>query len=63
MASEIGPERRRYCLVHNAASMAKDSALMLSSEALRNCLELNTVVPAEINRLFYPQMLPGSSVV
>lgn len=43
--------------------MFKDSALTLSPEALRNCLELNTVVPAEINRLFYPQMLPGSSIV
>ena len=63
MTSTFGPQQRRYCLVHNAAAMVKDSALQVAPEALRTCLELNTVVPAEINRLVYPQMLAGSSIL
>jgi hypothetical protein len=63
LSTELGAQPRRYCVVHNAAAMPKDSALALEPQTLRDSLELNTVVPAEINRLLYPQMLPGSSIL
>ena len=64
LAAELGAERRQQlCIVHNAAQMPKDSALALSAQTLRDSLELNVVAPAEMNRLLYPRMGAGSSVL
>ena len=63
LAAELGSEPRQLCVVHNAAQMPKDSALALSAQTLRDSLELNVVAPAEMNRLLYPRMGAGSSVL
>lgn len=56
LSSELGPQPRRYSVIHNAAQMPKDSALSLGSQTLRDSLELATIVPAEINRMIYPSV-------
>jgi 3-oxoacyl-[acyl-carrier protein] reductase len=59
----LGGQGGRVCVVHNAATLLKDNALDLDPASLRRVLELNVVVPATLNRLLSPLLVPGSSVL
>jgi len=50
-------------LVHNAAGMAKDTALTTSAAELQRLLFLNVVAPTVLNRLLFPKMAAGSSIL
>ncbi|MCB9766415.1 MAG: SDR family oxidoreductase [Alphaproteobacteria bacterium] len=63
LAAQLGPTPARVCLVHNAAMMAKDSAVDLDPAVLRRALALNVVVPAQLNRAVHPLQAPGSSIL
>ncbi len=56
-------ETALICIVHNAASYAKDSMAQLDSEDLRSILELNIVSPVALNQLFISRMAKGSSII
>lgn len=53
----------RICLVHNASVMRSDRIDRLSSQDLRQVLELNIVSAGALNRLVLPRMGQGSSLL
>ena len=53
----------RLCLIHNAALHAHDDALSMTAEHLRRILEVNLVVPTQLNRLLRPHLTAGSSIL
>lgn len=57
------PDSARLCLVHNAAHKGAGSTTELTAEAMRACLEINSVAPAVLNLLLLPRMAPGSSIL
>eukprot|EP01047_Picozoa_sp_COSAG01_P000630 COSAG01_NODE_12_length_41732_cov_160.472964_24_plen_356_part_00 len=60
----VPSSRQRVCVVHNAALMEKDSALdPAPPDVLRRALELNVVVPQQLNALLLPSMGVGSSIL
>ncbi len=74
--SEIGWDKRiepalsaaledagKISLVHNAASLLKDSVADVSVQDMRDVLELNVVVPTILNQLALPKMGEGSSII
>jgi NAD(P)-dependent dehydrogenase (short-subunit alcohol dehydrogenase family) len=63
LRSALGASPGRVCLVHNAALYAHDDALALSAEHLRRVLEVNIVVPTQLNRLVRPHLTDGSSIL
>jgi hypothetical protein len=63
-APGVPSSRQRVCVVHNAALMEKDSALdPAPPDVLRRALELNVVVPQQLNALLLPSMGVGSSIL
>lgn len=56
-------EPDQLSLVHNAATLRKDSADSLSAEALREVFELNVVAPLTLTQALRPRMQDGSSVL
>ncbi|MFK8022266.1 MAG: SDR family NAD(P)-dependent oxidoreductase, partial [Pseudomonadales bacterium] len=50
-------------LVHNAATLLKDSIQEMDPQSFRDVLELNVVAPAALTRLLIPSMEAGSSVI
>jgi NAD(P)-dependent dehydrogenase (short-subunit alcohol dehydrogenase family) len=59
----LGASAGRVCVVHNAARLQRDSSAAIDAAAMRATLELNVVVPARLNRVLLPLMVPGSSIV
>lgn len=51
------------CLVHNAATLRKDTATSLDGASLRAVLDVNVVAPAILNRILDPYLTPGSSIL
>ena len=50
-------------LIHNAATMTKDTVSDLASDVLRRVLELNVVASSVLNRIVLPLMKQGSSIL
>lgn len=59
----LGASPGRLCLVHNAALHGAGDALSLSAEQMRRVLEVNIVVPTQLNRLVRPHLTEGSSIL
>jgi NAD(P)-dependent dehydrogenase (short-subunit alcohol dehydrogenase family) len=57
------PRSARICLIHNAGSKHAGPMDTLDGPSLRQCLEINAVAPALLNRLVLPAMAPGSSIL
>ena len=56
-------ESAELVLVHNAATLLKDSINEMDSQSFRDVLELNLVAPAALTRLLIPHMNAGSSII
>jgi len=56
-------ESEELVLVHNAATLLKDSINEMDSQSFRDVLELNLVAPAALTRLLIPRMNAGSSII
>ena len=50
-------------LVHNAAKLVNDTAIDAEPDVLRELLELNVVAAHTLNRVVFPLMRPGSSII
>ncbi len=53
----------RIVLVHNAATLEKDSVSQIQPDPFRKILEINVVAPAILNQMLIPLMKPGSSIL
>jgi NAD(P)-dependent dehydrogenase (short-subunit alcohol dehydrogenase family) len=63
MLKETIKKHQKICLVHNAATNEKDNILNLSAPRLRSVLEVNVVVPLQLNQLLIKEMSPDSSII
>lgn len=61
VSDELKPGQ--IALVHNAATMYKDSVQTASAASLREVFELNLVAPQVLNQALLPLMAPGSSII
>lgn len=50
-------------LVHNAAYYVKDNMLDIKADNLQTALEVNVVAPTVLNRLLFPKLRKGSSII
>jgi 3-oxoacyl-[acyl-carrier protein] reductase len=57
------PAGATVSLVHNAAKLVTDSAFAVDSEAFVSTLQLQVVVPAQLNTLLGSAFSPGSSIL
>lgn len=56
-------EAEQIVLVHNAASMTKETVADIDADVLRQVLELNVVAAAQLNTFLIPFMGDGSSII
>lgn len=60
---KIVGQPEQLVIVHNAATMTKDTVSTIQSDVLRDVLNLNVVAAAELNTLLIPLMSAGSSII
>lgn len=66
VSEQLGAEwqaAEQICVVHNAAVLDKDSARDVVADRFAEVLQLNVLVPSQLNQLVLPYMQAGSSVV
>jgi 3-oxoacyl-[acyl-carrier protein] reductase len=58
-----GKNTGQIALVHNAGKFGHDSALTIERSELQASLQVNVVASTVINKLVFPLMAPGSSII
>lgn len=56
-------EPQKICLVHNAASYYTDNIYDLDITKFREMLEVNLLAAIQLNQIFLPKMVAGSSII
>lgn len=60
---DLFPNPQKICLIQNAATYYTDNIYDLNIEKFRSMFEVNLIAALQLNQLFLPKMLTGSSII
>lgn len=63
MIHTIIDQQQLICIIHNACSYQSDTILSIMPEKLKAAFEVNIIAPLSINKLLFPLLGPGSSII